>query len=136
MKKQSILSVLAAALLLFSMLAPSGCSYDSGILSIEPPDVDTTIQVSFSEDILPLFEELKCNISGCHSTGGTSPDLSPANAYDELIQGGYINAEKPADSELMQWLLGNRAQPMPLSGPDDILNEKVLAWIIQGAKDN
>lgn len=136
MKQQLALPVLATAILLLSILAPSGCSYDSGILTIEPPDVDTTVQVSFSEDILPLFDELKCNISGCHNTGGIPPDLTPANAYDELTQGGYINTEKPADSELMQWLLGNRSLPMPLSGPNNNLNEKVLAWIIQGAKDN
>ena len=135
MKQQLVLSALATALLLFSMLAPTGCSYDSGILTIEPPVIDTTVQVSFSMEIVPVFEQ-KCNFSGCHNTGGTPPDLTPANAYDDLIQGGYIDTDVPADSELMQWLLGNRSRPMPVSGPDNDLNTKVLTWITQGAKDN
>ncbi|MCB9299998.1 MAG: hypothetical protein H6566_05065 [Lewinellaceae bacterium] len=135
MKQQLVLSALATALLLFSMLAPTGCSYDSGILTIEPPVIDTTVQVSFSIEIVPVFEQ-KCNFSGCHNTGGTPPDLTPANAYDDLIQGGYIDTDVPADSELMQWLLGNRSRPMPVSGPDNDLNTKVLTWITQGAKDN
>ena len=135
MKQQLVLSALATALLLFSILAPTGCSYDSGILTIEPPVIDTTVQVSFSMEIVPVFEQ-KCNFSGCHNTGGTPPDLTPANAYDDLIQGGYIDTDVPADSELMQWLLGNRSRPMPVSGPDNDLNTKVLTWITQGAKDN
>lgn len=135
MKQQLVLSALATALLLFSMLAPTGCSYDSGILTIEPPVIDTTVQVSFSMEIVPIFEQ-KCNFSGCHNTGGTPPDLTAANAYDDLLQGGYIDTDLPADSELMQWLLGNRSRPMPVSGPDNDLNTKVLTWITQGAKDN
>ena len=45
---------------------------ESGILVIEPPVIDTTIQVSFSEEIIPIFNK-SCNFSGCHNTGGTFP---------------------------------------------------------------
>ncbi len=135
MKQQLVLSILAFAALLSSIIAPTACTSDSGILIIEPPDIDTTVQVSFSEEIIPIFNQ-SCNFSGCHSTGGTPPDLSAGNAYSSLTDGAYINTQVPEDSELMQWMLGNRDRPMPISGPNEEFNKKVLAWIAQGAKDN
>ncbi|MCO6476866.1 MAG: hypothetical protein J5I94_09620 [Phaeodactylibacter sp.] len=135
MKQQRVLSILALAMLIVSMIAPSGCTSESGILVIEPPDVDTTVQVSFSEDIIPIFNE-DCNTSGCHSTGAEPPDLTPENAYEALFAGNYIDTLMPNDSELIQWMLGNRGLPMPLTGPNDDYNKTVLTWITQGAKDN
>ncbi|MCO6493176.1 MAG: hypothetical protein J5I98_32450 [Phaeodactylibacter sp.] len=135
MKQQRVLSFLALAMLLLSMLAPSGCTSEAGILVIEPPDIDTTVQVSFSQDILPIFNE-SCNSSGCHNTGGEPPDLTPENAYEALFAGNYIDTLAPENSELIQWMLGNRNLDMPLSGPNDEYNKQVLTWITQGAKDN
>ena len=123
-------------MLLLSMATPWGCTSESGILVIEPPVIDTTIQVSFSEEIIPLFNK-SCNFSGCHNTGGTSPDLSKDNAYATLQDGAYIDTETPGDSELVQWLLGNGGRRvMPINGKDDEIISKVLTWITQGAKDN
>ncbi|MCB0551619.1 MAG: cytochrome c [Phaeodactylibacter sp.] len=136
MKQHRVLSILAFAALLLSALGPSACTSEAGILVIEPPDIDTTVQVSFAEEIIPLFNQ-SCNFSGCHNTGGAAPDLTPANAYEALINGSYINTETPGDSELMQWLLGNGGrQVMPINGKDDEIVSKVLTWITQGAKDN
>ncbi len=135
MKKQLALLVPALVILLSGLILPSGCSYDSGLL--EPPDIpiDTSVQVSLSMDIMPLFNE-SCNFSGCHNVGGTPPDLTPNNTYDALWEGGYIDTLAPESSELMQWLIGNRPLDMPLTGPDPELNSLVLTWITQGAKDN
>ncbi|MCB0583719.1 MAG: hypothetical protein KDD06_00080 [Phaeodactylibacter sp.] len=135
MKQQRVLSILAFAMLLLSMIAPWGCTSESGILTIEPPEIDTTVQVSFSMDIVPEFNK-SCNTSGCHNTGSFAPDLSPENAYGALFAGNYIDTLTPESSELMQWLLGNRNIDMPPTGPDEELNKKVLTWITQGAKDN
>ena len=135
MKQQRILSILALAALLFSIVAPTACTSDSGILIIEPPEIDTTVQVSFSKDIIPIFNQA-CNISGCHSTGGFSPDLTPENAYAELFAGNLIDTLVPEDSELVQWMLGNRSLVMPPSGSNGEFNSKVLSWIGQGAKDD
>ncbi len=135
MKQQTALSILALLALLFSALAPTACTYDSGV--IEPPDIiiDTTEQVSFSEDVIPIFDG-HCNSSGCHNTGGVPPDLTAENAYEALFQGNYIDTLEPRESELMQWMLGNRGLDMPLSGPNEEFNKTVLTWITQGAKDN
>ncbi len=135
MKKKLALLVPALFILLSGLILPSGCSYDSGILEPPLPPVDTSVQVSLSMDIMPLFNE-SCNFSGCHNQGGTPPDLTPANAYDALWDGNYIDTLAPESSELMQWMLGNRDLDMPLTGPDPELNSLVLTWITQGAKDN
>jgi len=119
----------AAAAMLF--WAP-GCYYDKTVL-IEEEVV--TGDVSFSKDVIPLFNA-GCNISGCHNTGGTAPDLTADKAFNALTNGNYINVSAPESSELYQWLTGKRSLPMPLSGPDATLNATVLAWIKQGARNN
>ena len=97
----------------------------------ENPSVGT---MSFKNDIMPIFNA-SCNISGCHN-GQVAPNLLPDKAYNSLINGNYINTSNPQASELYQWMKGNRSQPMPLSGPNKTYNDKVLAWITQGALNN
>ena len=127
MKKLSVLPIGLAFIL---MILYTQCTWD--IFVYEPEPVEN---VSFSMDIIPIFDA-SCNTSGCHNTGGTAPDLTAGNAYDELQNGGYIDIDSPADSELYQWMTGNRSIPMPLSGPDAEYNAKVLQWIEEGALDN
>ena len=110
----------------------SSCSYDQYAPEEEPVVTDS---VSFADDILPIFNAA-CNSAGCHNTGGVPPDLSPGRAYDALISGGFINVANPTDSELYQWMIGNRDLDMPLEGPDPEYNALVLAWITQGAVNN
>lgn len=95
-----------------------------------------TQTMSFSKDIVPIFSA-SCAKSGCHNSGAKSPDLSTANAYKALTVGGYIKANDPDNSTLMQWLNGKKSPVMPLgAGPDDKINAKIYAWIKQGAKNN
>lgn len=134
MKQHHILFILLAPFLLVVSLLPSGCTYNDGLLEITPP-IDTTVQISFADDILPVFSD-KCASPTCHGAGGISPELTPAKAYSELFAGGFIDTLAPAQSELYKWMTGQYALSMPLSGPDPDLNVKVLTWITQGAKDN
>jgi hypothetical protein len=127
MKKQNFLPALV--LLLFG-LSFAQCYYLEVVDDPEPVE-----NVSFSTDIIPIFNG-GCNIVGCHNTGGTAPDLSEANAYNSLKNGGYLDLAVPPDSELYQWMAGNRSIPMPLSGPDANNNAKVLKWIEDGAPNN
>lgn len=110
----------------------NSCTYDQYLPPEEPTIVDT---VFFADDILPIFNA-SCNSSGCHNTGGVPPDLSPGNAYDALQSGGFINVAVPADSELLEWMRGNRDLDMPLTGPNPEYNALILAWINQGASNN
>lgn len=114
---------------LFLAFLAGSCYYD---IVVEP---EVTEQVSFSADIIPIFNA-SCNSAGCHNTGGPPPDLAPANAYSALINGGYIRVSAPEESELYRWMRGERGLPMPLSGPNANYNATVLAWIRQGALNN
>jgi hypothetical protein len=107
------------------------CYYDK----ILPVTTDITGDVSFADDIIPIFNAA-CNTSGCHNAGGFSPDLSPANAYADLFSEGLINKADPEASELYQWMAGMKSIPMPVSGVNPEYNALVLAWIEQGALDN
>lgn len=124
MNRKSIILALALA-----VAGIAGCYYDITL------DQVVTEQVSFSQDILPIFNQ-SCNSPACHGAGAVPPDLSPASAYNALQAGGYINTSSPASSELYLWMRGERGLPMPLSGPNATYNATVLAWITQGALNN
>lgn len=107
----------------------NACTYDQ----VVPGEIEVGT-MSFSGDIIPIFNK-DCNTSGCHN-GTVAPDLRAANAFNALVNGNYINTGNPENSELYQWMRGNRGLPMPLSGPNATYNAKVLAWIQQGASNN
>lgn len=132
MKKNKIILMLAGAL--FLLFAIESCYYDEVLP--EPVNATEVGELSFAADIIPIFDK-SCNSVGCHNTGGEKPDLTAANAYNSLLAGNFINTEVPVNSELYQWLIGNRDQPMPLTtGTDVAISSKILAWIKQGAKNN
>ena len=117
----------------FTMLLLVGCYKDKTV--IFDTGAEITRPVSFTGDIIPIFNS-SCNISGCHSAGGKSPDLSAANAYTSLSNSGYINTSNPETSELYLWMTGKKGTPMPTSGVNKDYNALVLAWIKQGAQNN
>ena len=110
----------------------TSCYYDQVVP--KEPDISDVGPMSFSNDIIPIFNA-SCNGAGCHN-GAVSPYLTPAAAYSSLMNGGYIDVNNASNSELYQWMAGNRTLPMPLSGPNSTYNTKVLAWIDQGALNN
>ena len=109
----------------------ASCKYDDVI----PVTPDPGIPVSFSEDVIPIFNA-SCNVSGCHNGSGPAPNLLPAAAYDALWDGGYIDTIAPDNSELYLWMSGLRGLPMPIQGSNATYNATVLSWITQGALDN
>lgn len=116
-----------------TMLLFTGCYKDKTV--IFDTGAEITRPVNFAVDIIPIFNS-SCNTSGCHSTGGKSPDLTVANAFNSLTNGGYVNTGEPESSELYQWMIGKRGTPMPVSGINKDYNALVLAWIKQGAQNN
>jgi len=117
------------------MFLLAGCYKDATVIVVKT-DVITT-PVSFSKDLVPIFSK-NCSMSGCHSTGGHVPDLTPNNAYRTLNEEKLIDVNDPANSEVMGWLTGTIKPQMPLGAtpnPSNI-NALMLAWITQGAKNN
>lgn len=130
--------IIAIALILVTtcMVFVTGC-YKVTTLVIPNTGEEITRPVSLADDIIPVFNT-KCSISGCHNTGGIKPDLSADKTYNSLINGNYVNLGTPENSELYLWLTGKRPTIMPVGGPNNPsnINQFVLAWIKQGAKNN
>lgn len=120
-------------LFILSLMLLLGCYKDRTV--IIPAGEVITRPVSFSGDLIPIFDQ-SCSISGCHNTGGQSPDLTASNAYNSLTIGGLINTGDPESSELYLWMTGKEATPMPVSGINKEYNALVLAWIQQGGTNN
>lgn len=104
--------IISIVIIFLIISVANGC-YNDSFLAIN--EVEISDQVSFNNDIIPIFNK-DCNTSGCHNTGGQKPDLSPSRAYLSLTNGNYIDKENPENSEIYQWMKGNRAVTMPLSG--------------------
>lgn len=117
----------------FTMLLLLGCYKDKTVIFDTGEEI--TRPVSFAGDIIIIFNS-SCNTSGCHSAGSKSPDLTVANAYTSLTNGGLINTDDPQNSGLYLWMTGKKGAPMPVSGINKDFNALVLAWIKQGALNN
>lgn len=105
----------------------TSCYYDE----VLPKEVG---EVSFQGDVIPIFNQ-SCNMAGCHN-GSIAPDLRPANAYNSLSSGGYINTATPASSELYLWMRGEGGRSAMPNPTNANYNAIVLAWIQQGAKND
>ena len=92
-----------------------------------PVEIELPDTVSYSLDIQPIWDN-KC--VNCHD-GGRDPDLKPENSYESLINGGHINVNDPAESDLMKKLYGSHD-----SRATETEKQLTLLWIEEGAKDN
>lgn len=115
--------------LLICMLTITSCEYEI----IEFEKVDPTVEVKFSSDILPIFNN-KCNVAGCHTVGHGVIDLSAANAYNDLNTKNFIDTDYPAESRLYKILVNVGSSHTGRSTPAE--QDLILQWIKQGAKNN
>ncbi|MCB0688603.1 MAG: hypothetical protein KDC53_18825 [Saprospiraceae bacterium] len=127
--KKKILSGSLIIFLIISISTFTSCEYEF----IEPEQVVIPDVISFSDDIQPIFNS-GCNISGCHAAGFSILDLSPANAYNELIGKGLINVDVPDQSEIYLKLTDSRGTHKDRSTPGE--QALILEWIVKGAKNN
>lgn len=119
-----------AKTLLFIVLAGfvfCSCEYEW----IQPEKAPIPTEVSFSTDIIPIFDN-GCNTGVCHGAGATPPDLTPSNAYNALLDGGYVNTDTPESSSLYTSMATGSMKNYTTPGDEDL----ILAWITQGAKNN
>lgn len=127
--KKKLLSGSLILLLIISISTFTSCEYEF----IEPEKVVIPEVISFSDDIIPLFNN-SCNISGCHASGFAILDLSPANAYTDLFRKGLINVDVPDQSEIYLKLTDSRGSHKDRSTPSE--QALILEWIVKGAKNN
>lgn len=90
--------------------------------------------VSFSGDIFPILNK-NCNNAGCHDAVPTkNPSLMPNNAYNNLLNGGYVNTIAPSSSSFYTMIKQGAMPPSGAVKPADI--QKILDWIRNGAPNN
>ncbi|PKP23593.1 MAG: hypothetical protein CVU06_07480 [Bacteroidetes bacterium HGW-Bacteroidetes-22] len=124
MMKKRIFNLMAG---LFLLVGFTACEYDW----VEPEAIVVPDVVSFNGDVIPVFDR-SCNMSGCHAQGSTSPDLSSANAWADLMAKGLINTETPAQSGLYITVTTGSMKKFSNAANNAI----ILKWIEQGALNN
>jgi hypothetical protein len=125
--------LIKAIAVLFIIVIAASCQYKF-IVEPEPTPPEPGDTTSFSLDVLPIFNNNN-NCTGCHNTGGTPPDLTPDNAYDQIISLNLADTANPDQS-------GIYTIPHP-DGPEHTWKKytnneaaTVLRWIEEGAKNN
>jgi hypothetical protein len=129
LRKKTITGLVLACGCIFLL---SRCYKDKTVI-LDTPEITRT--VTFSQDILPIFNS-SCNMSGCHTNGGQSPNLSETNAFNSLTVGSYYDKSTPENSVIYLKMTGKKGTPMPVSGVNKDFAALVLAWIKQGANNN
>jgi len=122
--------------LLFALgLFLNACTYDYIAVppKEEPPVVDPTVTILFATQITPIFVS-KC--VACHTTGGTAPDLTAANAYAAIKAKSLINATTPESSLIYTYPNPANASLHSWKKYSAAEAQLVLTWLQQGAKNN
>jgi hypothetical protein len=113
---------------LIGFLSWQACQYEW----VEPAQIVIPEVVSFSANVIPIFNG-GCNASGCHATGGTAPDLTPANAYASLFANNLVDKATPENSKFYKEVkTGGGMNKYTKPGDSDM----ILKWIQQGAQNN
>ena len=108
-----------------------GC-YKDIILPEAAVDPDGPPQaVSFKNEIAPIVTA-KCGISGCHVTGGHQPYMTEGIAYQQIVNGGFVNTLLPKESILYKMINGEMQQYIPSAAE----RQKIYDWIRTGAPNN
>ena len=94
----------------------------------QTPVAQTENEVSFSQDIFPIFQQMAAS---CHGNNGGLSLETYAGTMKVVVPGD------PEGSKLYQRLMGQGGPVMPPSGPlPDTQIQLVYQWIKQGAKNN
>ena len=109
----------------------SSCRYSFIVPEEVTPPNPPGEPVSYGTQVQPIFTA-KC--IECHKPGGTMPDLTAANSYNQIVP-AHVNTGSPEESDIYKY-------PSPsFSGhgwKKYSSNEAniVLTWIKEGAKNN
>jgi hypothetical protein len=127
---RKIISIIALVALTIYM---GSCSYKFNEPEVGPV-INPNDTISFANQIAPIFNTNN-NCISCHGIGGTSPDLTTANAFNELTSKGLINTSDAAQSKIYYYLEPNSASHSQKKYTTSEA-QLVLLWITQGAKNN
>ncbi len=101
-------------------------------------EVDLKDTVYFAADLIPIFTVECSSVNNCHGSGEQTPELTAENAYNNLMNLGYVETDTAkAEESALYKAINSSSSPMPPDGKmgaDKI--GKILAWIKQGALNN
>jgi hypothetical protein len=125
MKKHSLFLIL----IVFALFI--GCKYDFITPDYVPPIDNGGNPISFSTQVAPIFSTGdKC--TSCHKAGGQTPDLTPANAYSQLVP-NFVDTLSPATSKILT-IPGSASHSW--KGYTATESAIILTWITEDAKNN
>ncbi|MGD9994528.1 MAG: hypothetical protein AB7S69_14615 [Salinivirgaceae bacterium] len=120
--KKNFIFMIAFAAAVFTL----SCSYSP----LVEPEVVVPDELSFSEEIEPIFKDAGC--TGCHTS--LAPDLSAGKAHASLTASDkYINLEDPVSSLIYTMPNPDGSHPKKYTAQQAAL---VLKWIEDGALNN
>ena len=123
--------IIYAGLFLMMGFGLASC-YKDVILPDIAVDPDAPPQaVSFKLDIAPMVIA-KCGLSGCHVSGARKPYMTTGIAYEQIVNGGYVNTLIPKQSIIYIKINGEMKEYIP-SATD---RQKIYDWIRNGAPNN
>lgn len=126
MKKRKLFFIIALVAILFT-----GCKYDFILPEYVPPIDNGGNPISFSTQVAPIFSTGdKC--TQCHKPGGTSPDLTAANAYSQLMS-QFVNVANPEQSIILTMPGSSSHSWKKFTAGEAAI---ILQWIKEGANNN
>ncbi len=117
---------------IFIMVTGLISCYKDVILPDAAVDPDGPPQaVSFKNDIAPMVNS-KCALSGCHVSGAHKPFLLTDIAYQQIVNGGFVNTFLPKESILYKKINAEMKEYIPSA----IDRQKIYDWIRNGVPNN
>lgn len=113
------------------ILGLAGCKYSFIVpedIPITDPNDPNAVQVSFAEDIQPIFD---ASCVFCHN-GTRNPNLTSGNSFSSL-NSNYVNKDNPEGSKIYTEPAPSGSHGKRYTAAEAAL---VLGWIKQGAKNN
>ena len=111
----------------------SSCTYD-WIEYPAPPPVDTTVVISFSADVEPIWNDGNY-CTKCHKTGGQSPNLETGKAYNSINSLGLVDLADP-ESSIIYYYPAPSTDSHTWQKYNATQAQTILQWIKQGGKNN
>src|ERR1700733_5977473 len=103
--------ILFAGLLFIIGAFVNGCYKDVIIPQSSNPSAPPQA-TSYANDIQPIFTA-NCALSGCHTAGGQTPNLTAGVSYNDLIGGGFVNTLIPTQSTIYIMINGEMEVHIP-----------------------
>lgn len=115
---------------LMLLMSTASCTYT---VPIEPDLPPVPEDISFVEEVEPIFTIQKC--TDCHKSSSSAGklDLTVGNSYASIMANSYAIAGEPENSSIYTTPINTGNHMAKYTAEQGVI---VYGWIEQGAKDN